>query len=444
MPRSNQNETDVPIKRRILRYALFATLTLLSTSAVNLTDAYFVSKLGSDATAAVGVAFAVQFLIQAVGYTLGMGGGSLLSRAMGAKEEENGRLLATLSLLMAIAVGAIISLTGITLIDRLLPLLGANESIYALAKEYLRLLLLSAPWICFSLVLSQLLRAAGNAAFSMVGFTAGGAINLILTPLFLFRFHMGIAGAGYAILIGYAASSLLLFLFTFSKKSRVKPTRKIQKKIGRKPVQILWTGLPSFCRHGFSGLATILLNNLGGSIGTTAIAAITVVSRISLLSLSFCTGIGQGMIPVAGYHYGAKDVESVRRAYRFSLLFSSILTLILSIPVFLYAPQLIGLFRHEEDIIRIGTTALRAQSAVYVLHGTITATTMLLQAVGRTVASTVLACARQGIFFLPLIFLIPQYFRFIQSIADILTFFLTLFFISSYRGLRPKKKKGPL
>lgn len=432
MTQAKPQKNDIP--KRILYYSSFATLTLLATSAVNLTDAYFVSKLGSVATGAVGVAFAVQFLIQAIGFTLGMGGGSLFSRALGANDEARCKQVASLSVFLAILIGVSTALIGLLFLDNLLLLLGATSAIYPLAKEYLRLLLFSAPLICLSLVQSQLLRAAGNAAFSMIGFTVGGLINLIFTPIFLFRLNLGIAGAGYAMLMGYAVSSLFLFLFSRLKKSKVKLTFKMKIPFWTESGRILLTGLPSFCRHGFSGLATLLLNNLVRGFGDYAIAAVTVVARISLLALSFSTGIGQGMIPVAGYHYGAKDIEKVRSAYRFSLILSSIIMLVLSIPIFIFAPQLIALFRNEAEIVQIGAQALRAQSTVFVLHGTITTTTMLLQVIGHSTASTVLAAARQGIFFLPLLFLFPQYFRYIQPVADLLTFLLTVYFLKRYKN----------
>ena len=412
------------VRALILRNALFATATLLATSAVNLTDAYFLSTLGTSATAAAGVAFAVQFLLQAIGFTVGMGGGSLLSRAMGAQNEEECRRSVLLSVLLALLIGGVLAAVGNLMIDRLLPLLGATESIYHEARVYLRLLLLSAPFLCLSLVLSQLLRAAGNVILSTVGFISGGVINLALTPLLLFHYHLGIAGAGLAILIGHAVSSLSLFLLTRHRYSRIRislcrlPLRDVSR--------LLRTGLPSFFRHGLSGVATLSLNHLVRPMGAGFIAAVTVVSRISLLSLSFCTGIGQGMIPVAGYYYGAKKYDLVRRAYRFSTVLASLVSLGIAIPVFALAPALMTLFRADAEVAQIGASALRAQCTVFVLHGFITTTTMLLQTIGKTTASTVLAAARQGIFFLPLLFLFPSQFRYLQPTADLLTFLLGL------------------
>ena len=438
---SKYQSDKTSICKRVLYYSLFATVTLLTTSAVNLSDTYFVSVLGSSATAAVGVAFAVQFFIQAIGFTLGMGGGSLVARARGAGEEEDCRRYASLSVLLSLLIGGLIAFAGLEFLDPLLRILGATQSIYPFAKEYLRLLLLSAPFICVSLSLSQLLRAAGNAALSMIGFCGGSILNLLLVPLFLFGFELGIAGAGYALLVGYVVSSLLLFCFTFSHHSKIRLSPIIGKSFLQRCSSILITGLPSFCRHGFSGLATLLINNTAHAYGDSAIAAIAVVSKISLLSLSFCTGIGQGMIPVVGYHFGAKEHEKVRSAFRFSLILSSIIMFILSVVIFMLAPQLISLFRKEAEIVRIGTVALRMQSLVFVLHGTITTATMLLQAIGKSAPSTVLACARQGIFFVPILFLIPQYFRFVQPIADILTFLLTLYLLNRYKKITFSQRK---
>ncbi len=427
------------VRAQILWNAALTTATLLATSAVNLTDAYFISTLGAVPTAAVGVAFAVQFLLQAIGFTIGMGGGSLLSRALGARNEDACRQTATLAVLLSILVGGAAALGGTLAIDRLLPLLGATEAIYAEARTYLRLLLYSAPFLCLSLVLSLLLRASGNVVLSTVGFVSGGAVNLALTPLLLFRFNLGIAGAGMAILCGHAVASATLFLLTRTRHSRIRisPCRIPLRAVPR----LLCTGLPSFCRHGLSGVATLSLNHLVRGMGASVLAAVTVVSRISLLSLSFCTGIGQGMVPVAGYYYGAGEMKHVREAYRFSTWLATLVSLGIAIPVFLLAPTLMTLFRADAEAVRIGAAALRAQSAVFVLHGVITTTTMLLQTVGRTTASTVLAAARQGFFFLPLLFLFPSHFRYLQPLADLLTFLLVcIMILNGKRGLFQRKK----
>lgn len=427
----------------------FATLTLLTTSIVNLTDTYFISKLGSSATAAVGVAFAVQFFIQAIGFMLGMGGGSLFSRARGANQTNDCCLYASFSFFLSLIIGILLSGMGLLFLDRLLSVLGATKSNYPYAKEYLRLLLFSAPFICMSLTLSQLMRSAGNAAFSMIGFSSGNLCNLLLVPLFLFVWKSGIAGAGYAILIGYAISSLLLILFSFSKHSHIKISLKIKKDAFKKIGGIFLIGLPSFFRHGFSGIATLLLNNTARAYGDSAIAAITVVSKVSILALSVCTGIGQGMLPSVGYFYGANQKENLRHAYRFALVLSGALMLALSLPIFGFAPQIISLFRKEAEIVRIGTKALRLMSSILAFHGTITVTTMLLQAIGKTFPATILACARQGVFFIPLIFLIPQHFRLIQPLSDVLTFLLTLCLFKKYRRLifgetEAASKKAPM
>ena len=432
MKHASDTVSKKSIYKRMLYDSAFATLTLLTTSIVNLTDTYFISKLGSSATAAVGVAFAVQFFIQAIGFMLGMGGGSLFSRARGANQTNDCCLYASFSFFLSLIIGILLSGMG-------LPY----------AKEYLRLLLFSAPFICMSLTLSQLMRSAGNAAFSMIGFSSGNLCNLLLVPLFLFVWKSGIAGAGYAILIGYAISSLLLILFSFSKHSHIKISLKIKKDAFKKIGGIFLIGLPSFFRHGFSGIATLLLNNTARAYGDSAIAAITVVSKVSILALSVCTGIGQGMLPSIGYFYGANQKESLRHAYRFALVLSGALMLALSLPIFGFAPQIISLFRKEAEIVRIGTKALRLMSSILAFHGTITVTTMLLQAIGKTFPATILACARQGVFFIPLIFLIPQHFRLIQPLSDVLTFLLTLCLFKKYRRLifgeeETESKKAPM
>ena len=434
------------IRGAVLRNSLFATLNLLAISAVNLADTYFVSKLGAAATAAGGVVFAVQAVIMAIGYTLGMGGGAHLSRSLGAGDEATARRYATKALLLAILIGGAVTLLGLYFSDPLLRTLGATDTVLPLARQYLRLLLFATIPICVALVESMLLRAAGNAALAMIGFTVGGIVTVSLMPVYLFYLDLGIEGAGWAILSGYLVSATLLFFFTLTKHSRVHLTLSLGGEERQETVTILTTGLPSLFRHGLAALSTLLINRLAGADGDNAIAAMTVVAKITLLSLSFCTGIGQGMIPVAGYHFGARAYDKAEKAYRFARRLSGLVMLGISIPIFAFAETWIGLFSENAEILQIGSLALRLQASVLFLHGTITTTTMLTQLTGRTVSSTILAAARQGLFFLPILLLLSARFGIwgiaaAQPLSDLCTYLLTLPFARN--ASRPKKKEEP-
>ena len=419
------------LKKVILKQSVPNTVGLLVIAAYSLADSFFVSTLGTDAGAAIGVVFPLHVLIQAVGYTLGMGAGSLLSRALGRRERTLASSFAFSALIYSFLFGCAITLLGLHFRQPLLSLLGTPPSVRALAEAYLLPLLWSAPAMCATFVLSQLLRAEGKAIYSMVGLSAGSICNVVLDPWLITRMGYGIAGASLATLISQILSAAVLFSAYLFKKSQLHPFSNVRVGAVLCLGRIFVAGLPSLFRQGLSGLATVLINHAAAYHGEHAVLSLSLVARIFLLVFSICLGIGQGMMPVVGYCNGAKKGARAAQAYRFAILLSSALMLGVSLPLFLFSPQIIAVFRNDPDVIRTGAFALRAQSAVLVLHGLVTCSILYLQAVGRSFLGALLAAARQGIFFLPLIFILPIRFGLwglclVQPVADVLTFLFGL------------------
>ncbi|MBQ7335605.1 MAG: MATE family efflux transporter [Clostridia bacterium] len=430
----HHNMTAGRIAPCILKLALPNAVGLLVVAAYSLADSYFVSHLGKEAGAAVGVTFSIHVLLQAVGYTLGMGGGSLLSRALGKKENKRASEYAAVAFVLATLAGIAITALGLAFQDPLLRFLGASESNFSLASAYVKPLLWSAPAMSVAFVLSQLLRAEGKAIYSMVGLSVGSLLNIVLDPLLITGFDMGIAGASVATLISQCVSvAVLLSAYVFH-SSQIKLFSSLRISAFAHTGRILIAGLPSFFRQGLSGLATVLLNRAAASAGDAAVLAMSVVSRLFLLVFSFCLGIGQGMMPVVGYNYGAGRTDRIKRAYVFAMLSASAVMLFWGVLLYAAAPQILTLFQSGAEFLNVGTVALRAQSAVLVTHGAVTCTILYLQAIGKPIRATILASARQGIFFLPLIFLLPRYFgitglELTQPAADLLAFLFSVPFL---------------
>ena len=423
----------------ILKLAIPNTVGLLVIAAYSLADSFFVASLGTDASAAVGVTFSLHVLVQAVGYTLGMGAGSLISRALGRRERERASQYATPAFWLALLLGALITVLGLCFSEPWLRFLGASGSVLPYAKAYLRPFLWSAPAMCGVFVLSQLLRSEGKALYSMTGLLVGSLLNIALDPLFITALGMGIAGASVATLISQYVSLAVLLSAYWRRKSAVsllafKKTR-LPSTVGR----ICVAGLPSLFRQGLSGISAILLNHAAARVGDAAVAGMSLVARIFLLVFSFCLGIGQGMMPVVGYCRGAGEAARIRRAYRFSVLSAALVMLLFSIPLFFFSADIISLFQRERAAAEIGAAALRAQALVLTTHGLVTCTILFLQAFGKPVHGTVLAAARQGIFFLPLILWLPRRFGLVglewtQPLADLCTaLFAIPFVIYAYR-----------
>ena len=435
--------TETPIPKLITSLAIPTIISMLVTSIYNMADTFFVSKLGTSATGAVGIVFSLMAIIQAVGFTLGMGAGSLISRLMGQKKQEEAQEVASTSFFTAILFGLLLTFFGLVFIDPFMDLLGATDTILPYARGYARYILLGASIMSASFVLNNLLRCQGRAIYSMVGIGLGGVLNIALDPLFIFVLDLGISGAAIATLISQCISFSILLFFVCSDKSDVHIHLK---SISRRPIiyaQIIKTGLPTLARQGLASAANIALNVNAAVYGDAAVAAMSVVGRIFMFIISAIIGFGQGFQPVVGFNYGAKKYDRVREAYWFTVKVGTVFLTVMAVLGFFLAPQAIAIFRKDDaEVIAIGAFCMRAQCIFLPTQPFVVASNMLFQSIGKSWRGTFLSAARQGIFFLPAIILLPMLLeltgvQIAQSAADALTFLVTVpFVISFFRELK--------
>ena len=296
---------------------------------------------------------------------------------------------------------------GLIFLDPLARLLGSTETILPYAREYLQIILFGAPVMTTALTLNNQLRYQGNAVYSMMGIGAGAVLNVVLDPLFIFTLDMGIGGAALATVIGqFVSFAILLFSTTRGNNLRLQP--KLFRPTRRDVLTIVRCGLPTLCRQGLSSVATICLNFTAGLYGgDPAVAAMTVVTKVTGLAFSAVLGFGQGFQPVCGFNYGAGLYSRVRRAYLFCVFSGSAFLLVASAAGWVFAPQLVRLFSSDEEVIRIGVLSLRLQLIGFPMTAMITMSNMLLQNIGAVGRASFLATARQGTFFVPLVLLLP-------------------------------------
>lgn len=418
----------------LLSFAVPTVLSLLSTSVYHLADARFVSSLDAASSAAIGVAFPLQVLFQAVGFTFGTGGGCLVSASLGAGRRKDASHYASLSLLSALITGVSIGLVGSFLLQPLAHLLGASGETVDPSVAYLRYLLPSTPFLCASPALAQLLRAKGHPWRASIGLCAGNLFNILLDPLLIRTFALGIAGASLSTLIGQGLGFVYLLLLARRSGESALRLKDLRGVLLKKERSILLRGAPSLVRQGFLALSTLLLNRIAADEGIATVTAMSVVNRLFLLGFAFCAGVAQGATPLIGYHFGGGRIRAMQRTVKRAVFLSSALMLGLAIPLLLFTQEILSLFHADAAAIAVGTRALRAQALVFVLHGVITCTTLALQAVGKNGRSLLLAGARQGIFLLPLLAWIPARFGrasfiYAQPVADLLTFLLSLPFL---------------
>lgn len=429
---------QTPIPKLITVMALPTIATMLVTSIYNITDTWFISKLGTRASAATGIVFSLMTIVQAIGFTVGTGAGSVISRALGKKEEKVAQQTAMAALASSVVLGVLLSVFGLLFLEKLMLFLGASKTILPFAMEYARYILYVAPLMTASFVLSNLLRAEGRTVLAMLGVVSGGILNIVLDPILIFSWNMGILGAAIATAISQVVSFVILLGCFFTKKTILKFSIKhIPKNISIYK-DFFGNGMPSLFRQGLASVATVALNHVAAGYSDAAVAAMSIVGKIFMLVYCTLIGFGQGYQPVAGYNYGAKEYERMRKAYRFTLWTGNVFMTILGIVQFALAPWLLQLFVSDDpQIMEIGIRALRMQSVVMPLLALGVVCNMTFQAVGKSYTATFLASCRQGVFFLPLIWFLPKYFGTLgmeaaQPLADVGTFVVCVPFIRRF------------
>lgn len=428
---------ETPVDKLILKLAVPTVISMLVTSIYNMADTYFVSQLGTSASGAVGIIFSLMTLIQAVSFMLGMGSGNQVAIALGNQEESHAKKLVATSFFTAFFIGVCALIVGNIYIEDMVYLLGSTDTIAPYAMDYARYILWAAPFMMASLVMNNLLRAQGNAMHAMVGIAFGGILNMILDPILIFGFGMGISGAGLATMSSQIISFGILFYQCNKRKGNVKikwkefkPTRKIYG-------SILYVGSPSLCRQGLQSVATILLNFVAAPYGDAAIAAFSIVAKITMFIYSALIGFGQGFQPVCGYNYGAKRNDRVLEGFWFCVKTGTILLTVLAILGFLGSESLISAFRADDaEVIRMGVKALRYQLMLFPFLAWFVMINMLIQSIGYGIRASIVAMSRQGIFFIPCALIFTYLFGetglyFIQPIADIFSIILATVIVYS-------------
>ncbi|WP_416339783.1 MATE family efflux transporter [Oscillibacter ruminantium] len=419
--------TTEPVGRLICELAVPCIISMLVTSIYNMADTYFVGKLDSNsATGAVGVVFSLMAVIQAIGFFFGHGSGNYISRKLGEQDGAEARRMSSTGFTLALLAGAVLCVLGEIFLTPLANLLGATPTILPYARDYMRIILIGAPWMTASLVLNNQLRFQGSAAYGMVGISAGAVLNIALDPVFIFALKMGVAGAALATVLSQFASFCLL-LWQCGRGGNLRPHLK-DAQIKRFYCQeIARGGLPSLARQGLASLATICLNRSARGYGDTVIAAMAVVTRVMMFGGSALIGFGQGFQPVCGFNYGAKLYHRVRQGFWFCVKWGTAFLLVVCALGAVFAPELVALFRNDPEVIRVGALAMRYQCVGFALSGWVVISNMTLQTIGDTGPATFLAAARQGVFFIPAVLILPRLFNLwgvilAQPVSDILAF----------------------
>ena len=407
--------TGQPVKPLILKLCLPAVISNLVTTAYNLTDTFFIGQLGTAQSGAIGIAFSIMTVMQALGFFFGNGAGNSMSRELGKQNNDRASRLLAVGFAGAVISGLVIATIGLLTLRPLVVMLGSTSTIAPYAVQYLTPLLVAAPCVCGSFALNGLLRYQGQSA------------------LLIFVLHLGIFGAGLATAICQTVSFTILT--TMSRKFGVmklslrncKPDMLLMR-------EVAGGGLPSLIRQGAGSISVTCANIAANPFGDAAIAGMAIVMRIMLGANSVIVGLGQGFQPVCGYNYGAGLFARVKEGYWFCVRLATCVLVALAALLWIFAPQLVEIFRSDPAVVAVGVAALHIQCCTVILNGFNMMGNMMTQTMGRTGIASFLALCRQGLFLAPIVLILPMMFGVLgvemaQSVSDVLTFVVTIPFM---------------
>ena len=419
------------ISKVLLKLSVPAIIAMLINAIYNIVDTMFVGMLNNtSAIAAVSIVYPLFMFIGAIGVMFGAGGASYLSRLLGEKKKKEADKTLTSTIIIGCIFSLIFTVISIIFLDEFLLMYGATETTMPYAREYGYTIVLGAIFTIGTGIMSNTIRAEGNSKYSMIATCIGGVINIILDPIFMFKFGMGIKGAAVATVISQLVSFIFLLRYYYSKKSYIKLGIKFFKPTFNMFFEILKIGIPIFVTQVLASFALGFMNLGAKPYGDAAVAAMGIVFRVMSIGFYIVFGIGQGFQPVAGYNYGAKNFTRLKEAVKLSIKWSIISGIVISILFIVFAEGCMLIFTRDREVINIGIKAFRAASLLFPLFGYVNTYAVLYQALGKALGAFILSISRQGIFYIPLIFILPKFIGlegviFCQTSADALAFIET-------------------
>ena len=435
--------TKTPLTRLIVSLGIPTTISMLITNIYNMADTYFVGTLGESQQAATGILFALQAIIQAIAFMLGQGGGTMVSKALADSDKSAADRYVSTAFFTSIAIGSLFLALGLLSLNPLLYLLGSTKTILPYARQYGACVLLSCPVVMGSFVLNNSLRYEGKAFYAMIGLVSGGLINILGDYLLVMVFQLGVLGAGIATAVSQLISFVLLLVF-FNIKAQSKISLSAISKDIRVLFVIMKVGFPSLIRQSLASISHGMLNNLTRPFGDSAIAAMSVVNRISAFVMCVGLGIGQGYQPVASFNYQAGEYKRVKQGLLVTMGIGMVCISLISVPCVIFSKEIIHIFQDSAQVAKIGVPALKYACIGTMFLSLSVPINMLYQSTRRAGIASFLSVLRSGLLFIPVLLLTTSFFGILgieisQPIADALTGLISIPFILHFLI----KDKGP-
>ena len=402
--------TQTPVPKLVTTLAIPTIISMMVSAIYNMADTFFVSQLGTSAVGAVGIVFSLMAIIQAIGFTLGMGSGTIVSLHLGAKEEEKATCAASTGFFSAIVLGLALTVFGSLFVEPLMQVLGATETILPYARDYGQYILLAAPIMCASFVMNNIFRCEGKSVLGMLGIGTGGILNIILDPILIFGLfgfpRLEVRGAAIATVIGQIAACLMSFFFNLKKNKEININMRHFRPQRETIAAIYKVGVPSIIMQAISSVMTFGMNKILLMFSSTAAAVFGVYFKLQSFVFMPVFGLNNGMIPIIAYNYGAQNKKRITRTIKLSIIIA-VSIMIVGLIVFQVAPGFLlrNLFDASDRMLEIGIPALRIISLSFVFAGYSIVASSVFQALGNGVYSLIVSAARQLFVILPLAYI---------------------------------------
>ena len=429
--------TTEPVEKLLFTLSVPTIISMMVTNIYNLVDTAFVGTLGTSESGATGIVFSYMAILLAVAFMCGQGAGSIMSRKLGAKDLEEASKYSSTGFFLSFGLGLLMAVFSFLFLEPLLYLLGSTKTIAPYAGTYIFFILLAAPFFTSSLTMNNLLRYEGKAKLGTIGLMIGALINIGADMVLIFGCRLGIAGAG----IATAGSQVVSFCILLSMFLRGKTQTRISVKYVARDVQTVWnvvaTGFPSLLRQTLNSVAAMLLNKASGVYGDEAVAAMSIVSRVSFFPMAVAIGIGQGFQPISSFNFGAGKIGRVRKAFWSALTGAECVLFLIYIPIFLFAGPIVGQMRNDPQVIELGIRALRLMCVGQLFVPLTMMVEMGFQSIGEKLLASLGSCLRSGLVFIPTLQILKKVrglagVQEAQPLSFVVTFVVCLFLCRIY------------
>ncbi len=423
---------NAPVGKAVLQNALPAMAAMLMVLIYNLADTFFIAQTHDDLmVAAVSLATPVFLLFTAVGTIFGIGGVSVISRAMGEGRKEYARKVSSFCMWSSVGVGIAMSILFLVFMNQILSFVGASRDTWDYAKTYLVIVSFSGPFVLISNCFSNVIRAEGQSGKAMMGQVIGNLLNVVLDPLMILVFKWDIAGAAIATVIGNVVGAMYYILYFRSGKSALSIGIKDFSLKDNIASGVLKIGIPAALGSFLMSISSIIMNAQMTKFGDMALAAVGVAMKVTMMTGMVCIGLGQGVLSLLGYSVGAKNWKRYKSVLRFSLIFAFILSTTLTLLCYIFINQIVGVFLTDAGAFDYGVSFSRILLCTSFLFGVFYVLTNALQAAGAARESLIVNISRQGLIYIPAMFLLGSLFHetgliWAQPVADVLSLLLAV------------------